>query len=418
MGRATLLRRTAAVTATLTSLVTVVAVTAIGPAGSVGAATTSVPLLAGAVLEVQVAGRAGVPGDATAATLNVTVADPADDGYLTVFPCGRPVPTASNLNYRRGEVAVPNAVMARIGTNGKVCLTSSATTSVVVDIAGYVPTGSPITPLAAPRRLVDTREGIGAPVGRSGPGALTVQVAGREGIPDGVRAAVLNVTVVAPDGPGFATVYPCHQARPVASNINFVAGDVRPNLVVAGLDPQGRTCIFTMTSAHLVVDAIGYLDSGIGFQPVDNPERVLDTRSGFGAPTGVIGAGTSVAVQIVGRAGVLTGATSVVLNVTATGSTAAGFVTAYPCGTRPTASNLNHAPGQTIANLVVGRLDASGRICLFSSAGTHLVADVAGWFYGTTAHRVLDEPQRLYDSREVSTDPGPSDPGPTVPSVR
>lgn len=372
--------------------------------GDAQSATRSEPLVVGQVREIRVAGTNGVPSDALAVTLNVTAAGPDADGYLTVYPCGESVPTASNLNFRRFEEAVPNAVMVRVGTGGKICLVSSASTSVVVDVAGYVPAGSTLTPLPAPRRLLDTREGLGAPAGLSGPGVLVLEVAGREGVPATARAAVLNVTVVGPAGPGYATVFPCDQPRPEASNVNFVAGDIRPNLVLAGLDPQGRTCIFTTQPTHLVVDATASTGAGAGLRLVANPERVLDTRSGLGAPAGPVGLGEFVAVQIAGRAGVPTGATSVVLNVTTTGSTRAGFVTAYPCGTRPNASNLNHAAGQTVANLVVGRLDDAGRICLFTNVGSHLVADVAGWFEGSTAHQVL-APIRLYDSRAVPTSP-------------
>ena len=56
-------------------------------------------------------------------------------------------------------------------------------------------------------------------------------------------------------------------------------------------------------------------------------------------------------------------------------------MTAYPCGqTRPTTSNLNYVAGQTIANLVVLQLPASGTVCLYTSDETHLVADVNGYF--------------------------------------
>ena len=388
------------------ALLAVAATNVIGasPSGAAGP-TRSEPLLAGAELRVQVTGRGGVPSSAVAATLNVTVAAPESDGYLTVYPCGEPAPVASNLNFRRGEVAVPNAVLARIGTGGQVCLTSSATTSVVVDLAGYVPTGSPITPLPNPRRLVDTRSGLGAPIGRTGPGVLTVQVAGREGVPTDARAAVVNLTVVDPSGPGFATVFPCDQPRPVASNLNFVAGEVRPNLVLTALDAQGRACVFTQTSAHVVVDAIASIAVGSGVQLLANPQRVADTRIGLNSLPQPVVAGSSLSVFSLGTV-VPNTATAVVLNVTSTESTADGFVTVYPCGDLPTASNLNHAADQTIANLVVARLGNFQRVCLHSSAGTHLVVDVAGWFEGGSAHQVLAEPLRLWDSRAI-TDESP-----------
>ncbi|MCX6522548.1 MAG: hypothetical protein NTZ21_17965 [Actinobacteria bacterium] len=378
----------------------------VSPIGIGSAETPSLgsPLAAGAVLAVEVAGIRGVPADADAVALNVTVANPRADGYLTVFPCGEAPPVASNLNYTRADRAVPNAVVARVGRDRSVCVTSSADVDVIVDVAGYVPPTSAIASLDSPRRLLDTRIGSGAPVGRVGPGVTVVQVAGREGIPSGAAAAVLNVTVVGPAGPGFATVFPCDQPQPVASNLNFVAGDVRPNLVMAGLDGDGRTCVYAMASTHLVIDAIGFVPTGAaGVTRVANPERLLDTRSGLGAPAGPVTAAASAVVQVRGRAGVPAAATAVVLNVTATEGSRDGFVTVYPCGRLPATSSLNHAAGQTVANLVIATLDPDGRVCLFSNVGTHLIADVAAWFEGDAAYRSLPAPERVYDSRVVST---------------
>ena len=45
-------------------------------------------------------GRAGVPADATAVSLNLTAVHPRTAGYLTVYPCGGELPMVSNLNYR------------------------------------------------------------------------------------------------------------------------------------------------------------------------------------------------------------------------------------------------------------------------------------------------------------------------------
>ena len=85
-------------------------------------------------------------------------------------------------------------------------------------------------------------------------------------------------------------------------------------------------------------------------------------------------------LQVSGGGGVPAGATGAVLNVTVTEPDGGGFVTVYPCDvTRPTASNLNFSAGQTVPNLVSTRLDASGRVCLYSTSTTHLVADVAGY---------------------------------------
>jgi hypothetical protein len=65
--------------------------------------------------------------------LNVTAVDPTADGFLTVYPCGEPIPEASNLNFIQGKT-VANAVLARVGTGGNVCIYSSAPTSLIVDL--------------------------------------------------------------------------------------------------------------------------------------------------------------------------------------------------------------------------------------------------------------------------------------------
>ena len=79
---------------------------------------------------------------------------------------------------------------------------------------------------------------------------LTVKVTGTADVPDaGVAAVSLNVTVVDSVGSGFATVYPCGP-RPLASNLNFVAGDIVPNLVIAPVSPNGEIC-FSPRSTHI-----------------------------------------------------------------------------------------------------------------------------------------------------------------------
>jgi hypothetical protein len=93
-------------------------------------------LPADSVIELKVTGRGGVPADADAVMLNVTAVSPGSSGYLTVFPCGSTRPQASSVNYRRSDV-VPNAVLAKIGNDGKVCIYTLAAADIVVDVNGY-----------------------------------------------------------------------------------------------------------------------------------------------------------------------------------------------------------------------------------------------------------------------------------------
>ena len=113
--------------------------------------------------------------------------------------------------------------------------------------------------------------------------------------------------------------------------------------------------------------------------------RLLDTRPGGSTIDGLfhpgvkVAAGSEIALQVTGRGGVPANATAVVLNVTVTAPDAAGYLTAYPCGTtRPKGSNLNYTPGITIPNNVIVKLGTGGTVCLYSDQATHLIADING----------------------------------------
>ena len=117
-------------------------------------------LIAGGTIELQVGGVAGVPADAVAVVLNVTASTPTAGGFITVWPCGQPQPNASNLNYAPGDT-IPNLVITKLGTGGKVCILSLATTDILADVSGYFPATSDYTPIPNPTRILDTRNGTG-----------------------------------------------------------------------------------------------------------------------------------------------------------------------------------------------------------------------------------------------------------------
>lgn len=354
------------------------------------------------VLEIFVADDELVPYDALAVALNVTVVDPVADGFLTVYPCDEAEPNTSNLNYRAGTT-IPNAVIARVDYDGYVCVATSAATDVIVDVAGYFPFDSPLTPLDNPERILDTRNGIGAPVARVlGGNTLEFQVGGRLSTPADASAAVINVTAVNAGAAGFATVYPCGQPLPNASNLNFAAGQTVPALVIARLGAGGKVCVKTTATIDILADVSAYFPLGAsGYTPIDNPERILDTRNGIGAPIGRASANSELGFQVIGKAGVPASATAVVLNVTATQAAAAGFTTVYACGTAvPNASNLNFRTGADVPNLVIAKIGADGRVCTKSSADVGVIADVAGYFEGVDAYVPLASPHRVADTRQ------------------
>ena len=128
------------------------------------------------------------------------------------------------------------------------------------------------------------------------------------------------------------------------------------------------------------------------------PDRVLDTRRGLGA-SGPVQPGTVVQLPIPAASGA--GATSVMLNVTATEASGPGWVRVWPCGSpQPSTSSLNFVPGQIAANAVAVKLGSSGSVCLSTYAPVHLVADVTGWFTGTSDFTGTT-PNRILDTRET-----------------
>jgi hypothetical protein len=84
-----------------------------------------------------VAGIAGVPSNATAVVLNVTVTSTTDPSFLTVYPSTATLPTASDLNWKGGQT-IPNMVVATLGSTGAITFYNAAGwTDVVVDLLGY-----------------------------------------------------------------------------------------------------------------------------------------------------------------------------------------------------------------------------------------------------------------------------------------
>jgi hypothetical protein len=95
------------------------------------------PLGPGATIDVQMTGVNGVPSNATAVVLNVTIVDGTAPSFLTVWPTGEIRPEASSMNWT-GPAATPNGVTAPIGAGGKVSFYNLAgTVNVLADVAGY-----------------------------------------------------------------------------------------------------------------------------------------------------------------------------------------------------------------------------------------------------------------------------------------
>ncbi|MGE4086392.1 MAG: hypothetical protein AB7H93_25690 [Vicinamibacterales bacterium] len=74
---------------------------------------------------------------ASAVVVNLTVTAPAGPGYVTAFPAGGPAPLASNINPAHAGHTRPGLAIVGTGTGGRVHVTTSTATHLVVDAAGW-----------------------------------------------------------------------------------------------------------------------------------------------------------------------------------------------------------------------------------------------------------------------------------------
>lgn len=270
-----------------------------------------------------------------------------------------------------------------------------------------------------PTRLLDTRDTNGGH-----PGAFTagekfaLTLAGRElnggGTIPTITSAVLNVTITAGTAATVIQVYPAPVTPvPPTSSLNTTkGGQTRANQVTVSVpttgDAAGKVALLNGAgTAHLIVDITGYYVSGTGgalFGDV-TPVRVLDTRTGLGAPKAPVGAGGTLDLKVTGGS-VPADATAVTLNLTGTAPTRATNVKAYPTPASgnavPNVSSLNLVTGETAPNLVTVKIGDGGRIRLQNANGSvQLIADIAGYYGGTGATSVYTaiSPERFLDTR-------------------
>ncbi|MET3806567.1 hypothetical protein ABIB25_003583 [Nakamurella sp. UYEF19] len=111
--------------------------------------------------------------------------------------------------------------------------------------------------------------------------------------------------------------------------------------------------------------------------------RILDTRSGLGAPKVPLAKLATLTFKVTTGSDVPVSA--VVLNVTAVNPTMSGFLTVYAGGaTRPLASNLNFQAKQNVPNLVITPVSSTGTVSIYNGSGgtVDVLADIHGYYLG------------------------------------
>ncbi|MCL4434661.1 MAG: S53 family peptidase [Actinobacteria bacterium] len=377
------------------------------------------------VLTLDVSGISGIPSGATMIYLNVTAVGATQPTYLTVYPAGMPRPVVSSVN-ASSSAAVPNFVAISLPVSGayagKVSIyNNTGYVNVVVDVEGYgeypsaPSSGGRYVPLAAPARMVDTRCSMLAyksahqsycanlPLSDAGLGMIpanqsdSVHVGGIDGIPASASAVVFNLTVASPSSEGYFTMYPAGVSRPTTSNLNWVTDETRANQVVVPLGSNGEVTIYSSASTNAVLDVYGYFTgasstTGGADGVAINPVRICDTRSGN--PSNLSGSQAQcnghtlasdkeIAVKVLGVGGVpSSGVSAVMLNLTALGGTAQGYLSVDPSSILPQSSNINWDPGATVPNFAIAMPDSSGYITIYdgSAGSVNILVDVYGYF--------------------------------------
>jgi subtilisin family serine protease len=186
-------------------------------------------------------GSAGAPGDYTASANTLTFTAGQTSQTITV-------PVNADVVAETSEVFYVDLV-----TSSGPPIARSRGTATVYDPGFYALT---------PCRVLDTRLAAQGPA-LSTAATRTVVVGSTCGVPPGVRAASLNVTVVSPTADGDLRIFPSGVAPPVVSAINYRVGQTRANNVVVALSPSGLLSVFCEQSTgtvDLIVDVNGYFE--------------------------------------------------------------------------------------------------------------------------------------------------------------
>jgi len=349
------------------------------------------PWGAGMTRDVAIAGPA-----VDALLLNITVTNATADSFLSISPGGEPAPNppVSSLNWRAGETKA-NAVTARVGGNGMISIYNpGGNVDVIIDFVGaYIPFDGSLYNSVEPKRILDSR-----PASQVGPLSTpwtagvtrNVTVADGSVVPADATAVVLNVTATNTTANSFLSIW--HTGRPtpspLVSSLNWRTGQTVPNAVTIPVGTNGQIAIFNPGGAvDVIIDVVGYYKPGTGqhFTPLAGA-RLLDSRpaSQVGPLSTPWTAGVTRNVTVADGSVVPADATAVVLNVTATNTTANSFLSIWPAGQpipSPLVSSLNWRTGQTVPNAVTAPVGTNGQIAIFNPGGAvDVVVDVSGYF--------------------------------------
>ena len=338
----------------------------VAPERVVDTRKTGARIAGGATLTVDLSAlpSAAVGPDTAAVAVNVTAADPASAGFLTVWPCDGAQPLASSVNFLRGQARGAQATTL-LSASRTLCVFSNVATDIVVDLQGvFVSDGALRFDPVAPARAIDTRI-----AGR----ASTIVIPS----PPNARAVAATLTVTGGSTAGFLAAYPCSGSIPEVSNVNWQPGETVAGAVFVPVAADGTFCVFTNSPVDVIVDITGvFSDTGTLRFVAAPPRRMVDTRVGTGGWRGRQGVGQTIEIGVAPDA-----AQAVTGTITMVNPGMAGYLTGTTCGQPVGAtSSVNGARGTVMANSLTVGLSPGGNLCINSLVGAHTLFDTTGWW--------------------------------------
>jgi hypothetical protein len=256
-----------------------------------GTGTAEGALADGKTISLQVTGANGIPSDATAVALNLTVAGQSNSGFLEAYATGSAPSADTALTYGTIDVA-SLAGDVPIGTGGTITISNqggnNASTQVIGDITGYYTTDTTGETYYAvsPTRLVDTRIGIGGSTGAlTSDGYYTINTSTVDALTTASNPTlVTNLTVTQGSGDGDMIVYPYNTTQPVSSNINWNTAQTVANLAFTHTG-SGQITVYNAStgSVQLVVDCSGFFAGDNVQTPTPPPTHQWQLSEGTGS---------------------------------------------------------------------------------------------------------------------------------------
>lgn len=333
-------------------------------------------LPAGTTKEIALAGSNGIPSDAAAVVLDLTAAAPSTTGTAVLLAYGRPRAAGAPLPQVASLVAHPGYVRDGLVTvplgygRARLTVSSGAARLWASAVGYYSPTGGQGFVPTVPKRVVDTRTGLGVRRGPIGQSPVAVHLSG---VPSTATAVVVELTEAGPTNTsaiqGFAS-----DRQPTIGDVHVKPAQSATNLATLRLGADGQVAFrTTLGTAHVIVDLVGWYDTTGGlFRPLLQ-QRVLGPLT--------LGVGVR-DVTLDTTYGVPAAATAALLDAVSYGPTATTSLDVYPTATNPGTLTITQVARQNASGPTVTELDTThGRVRLSNSAGTVRTGlDLFGWF--------------------------------------